>query len=43
MMYDKFEKTITGDDRSVGPEHNSRIVQDDAGNDWMLSWILGLH
>ncbi|MFV0417639.1 MAG: family 43 glycosylhydrolase [Dysgonomonas sp.] len=36
MMYDNFEIVIKGDDRFVGPGHNSRIVQDDAGNDWML-------
>lgn len=36
MMFDNFETVIKGDDRFVGPGHNSRIVQDDAGNDWML-------
>lgn len=36
MMYDNYEVLIKGDDRFVGPGHNSRIIQDDAGTDWML-------
>lgn len=37
MMFDNFEELIKGDGiKFVGPGHNSRIVQDDAGVDWML-------
>lgn len=37
MMYDNYEELIRGDGvKFVGPGHNSRIIQDDAGVDWML-------
>lgn len=43
MMYDNYEVVIKGDDLFVGPGHNSRIIQDDAGTDWMLyhTYIMG--
>jgi arabinan endo-1,5-alpha-L-arabinosidase len=36
MMENHHEVIIHGNERFVGTGHNSEIVQDDAGNDWMF-------
>ncbi|MDL2222315.1 family 43 glycosylhydrolase [Parabacteroides sp. OttesenSCG-928-N08] len=36
MLDNAYEILIANNDRFVGNGHNSEIIQDDAGNDWML-------
>lgn len=36
MVYDNHEVLVRGDDMFAGPGHNSRIITDDAGQDWIL-------
>lgn len=36
MRYDHHEILVRGDNTFVGPGHNSRIITDDEGNDWIL-------
>lgn len=36
LMDNKYDVLIENSDQFIGNGHNSRIVQDDAGNDWMF-------
>jgi arabinan endo-1,5-alpha-L-arabinosidase len=36
MMSEGYTVVVRGNDRFKGPGHTSKIVQDDAGNDWIL-------
>lgn len=37
MLDNKYEVLIKANERFVGPGHNSEIIQDSGGNDWILS------
>jgi len=36
MLYDNYEVVISGNDVWAGPGHNSILMQDDAGTDWII-------